>query len=59
MFLELLVAEWSHHSVWLLGFGWCRGFGKWMLKMTKGYFDNGAETSEQEDLPENSAGKWC
>lgn len=33
-----------------------KGFGKWMLKMTKGYFDNGAETSEQEDLPENSAG---
>ncbi|KAL0749137.1 hypothetical protein Bca101_031140 [Brassica carinata] len=33
-----------------------KGFGKWMLKMTKGYFDNGAETSEQEDLPENCAG---
>ncbi|KAG2330581.1 hypothetical protein Bca4012_019836 [Brassica carinata] len=33
-----------------------KGFGKWMLKMTKGYFDNGAECSEQEDLPENCAG---
>ncbi|KAJ0264859.1 ERCC4 domain-containing protein [Hirschfeldia incana] len=26
-----------------------KGFGKWMLKMTKGYFDNGDESSEQED----------
>ncbi|KAF8077344.1 hypothetical protein N665_1044s0004 [Sinapis alba] len=33
-----------------------KGFGKWMLKMTKGYFDKGAECSEQEDLPENCAG---
>ncbi|KAJ4876367.1 Crossover junction endonuclease MUS81 [Raphanus sativus] len=33
-----------------------KGFGKWMLKMTKGYFDNGAECSEQDDLPQNCAG---
>ncbi|XP_024005271.1 crossover junction endonuclease MUS81 isoform X2 [Eutrema salsugineum] len=34
-----------------------KGFGKWMLKMMKGYFDTGAGSSEQEDLPENSDGK--
>uniref|UniRef100_A0A1J3HAR8 Crossover junction endonuclease MUS81 n=1 Tax=Noccaea caerulescens TaxID=107243 RepID=A0A1J3HAR8_NOCCA len=34
-----------------------KGFGKWMLKLVKGYFDSGAGSSEQEDLPENCAGK--
>lgn len=46
MFFELLVVEWFYYLVWLLGFGWCRGFGKWMFKMMKGYFDNGVEIFE-------------
>ncbi|KFK29571.1 hypothetical protein AALP_AA7G152000, partial [Arabis alpina] len=29
-----------------------KGFGKWMLKHMKGYFDTEAASSEQEDLPE-------
>ncbi|CAH2077501.1 unnamed protein product [Thlaspi arvense] len=32
------------------------GFGKWMLKLVKGYFDAEAANSEQEDSP-NPAGK--
>lgn len=27
-----------------------------MVKLMKGYFDTGAESSEQEDLPDNRAG---
>ncbi|VVB17293.1 unnamed protein product [Arabis nemorensis] len=34
-----------------------KGFGKWMMKLVKGYFDNGDASPEQEDLPENCAGK--
>ncbi|EOA18625.1 hypothetical protein CARUB_v10007199mg [Capsella rubella] len=33
-----------------------KGFGKWMIKLMKGYFDTGADSSEQEDLPNNRAG---
>ncbi|CAH2077417.1 unnamed protein product [Thlaspi arvense] len=34
-----------------------KGIGKWMLKITKGYFDTEAASSEQEELSENGAGK--
>ncbi|CAA7048797.1 unnamed protein product [Microthlaspi erraticum] len=34
-----------------------KGFGKWMLKLMKGYFDTGAGSSEQEDLPANSTAR--
>lgn len=34
-----------------------KGFGKWMVKLMKGYFDTAVESSEQEDLPDNRAGK--
>jgi crossover junction endonuclease MUS81 len=33
-----------------------KGFGKWMVKLMKGYFDTAVESSEQEDLPDNRAG---
>ncbi|XP_019089376.1 PREDICTED: crossover junction endonuclease MUS81-like [Camelina sativa] len=34
-----------------------KGFGKWMVKLMQGYFVIGDESSEQEDLPGNRAGK--